>query len=260
MSNRDGREASGRPTQSTVSSTTTTHGPTITTTTYTATGPQTTVITSAPHATTIVSPTVTTTLRTPLQQAPSLSASQPERQPSIRIRRAGAEPNIQSYEDDGESYANRRRSFSEPERPQPALLQEIDDLEIRRHTSATPLQTLHEEGSGYSVPQVGYYTSVVPERNPRRPGYVRQTSAISLRHSRNLPAGEYDADVVDVLDVIGTHMRSMLTNIANYYPRSRGFDAHDIEQCSEQFVPTELWTFLRPSPYVRTLAIGIDER
>jgi hypothetical protein len=90
------------------------------------------------------------------------------------------------------------------------LLQEVDDLEIRRHVTATPLQTLHEEDSRYLIPQLGYYTPAVPEKNPRRPGYVRQTSAISLRHSRNLPAGEYDADVVDVLDVIGKHMRIML--------------------------------------------------
>lgn len=198
----DARRAANNPVSSTT--TTTTTGPTITATTYTSSGPQTTITLSGPNASTIVSPTVTTTHRTPVLQSPRSSvASQPERNSSIRIRRAGAARNTQDQSNDDEAIANRRRSFSEPERPAAALLKEVEDLEIRRHISASPLQTLHEEGSGYAVPQVGYYVPVVPERHPRRPAVVRQSSAISVRHARNLPPGEYESDVIDVLDVIG---------------------------------------------------------
>ena len=264
MSDGSRRENGGRPTQNPVSSTIstiTTHGPTVTTT-YTTAGPQTTVTTSGPRSTTIVSPTVTTTHRLSLPQPPPppSAPSQAERQPSIRIRRAGAEQTTHSREDDGETPGNRRRSFSEPERPQPALLQEVDDLEIRRHVSATPLQTLQEEGPAYSVPQFGYYTPAVPEKSPRRPAYARQTSAISLRHSRNLPAGEYEADVVDVLDVIGIHMFNLLANSADLPCRSRGCNAHDPEQRPELALHPELWSFLRSPPHLRALAIRLHER
>lgn len=212
----------------TVSSTTTTHGPTITTTTYTGNGRRTRVTTSAPHTGTISSPTVTTTHQIPLSQTPRSSAgTQIDRQPSIRIRHAASDANLQS--DDADTQGNRRRSFSEPERPQPALLKEVDDSELRRHASAAPLQTLHEEGSGYSAPQVGYYTPVIPERSPRRPAFGRQASAISLRHARNFPAGNYDADVVDVLDVIGMEVLNPCVDSTDFLRRSRSLYAHNLE-------------------------------
>ncbi|KAF1968970.1 hypothetical protein BU23DRAFT_513743 [Bimuria novae-zelandiae CBS 107.79] len=241
------REGGARPATTTVSSTTTTHGPTITTTTYTFNGPQTIVTTSAPHATTIVSPTVTTTHQTPIPQRPHSSvASQTAQHASIRIRRAGATQSREGHAEEDEAYGNRRRSFSEPERPQPALLKETEDLEIRRHLSASPLQTLHEERSGYSVPQVGYYTTpVVPERSPQRPTYARQGSAINLRHSRNLPAGEYEADVVDVLDVIDPEVATLTTlnnvqnslfipNFGRFYDRRPTYELSQSESTSDE--------------------------
>ncbi|KAF9735859.1 hypothetical protein PMIN06_002223 [Paraphaeosphaeria minitans] len=228
----------------TASSTTTTHGPTITTTTHTGNGPRTTVITRAPHATTIASPTVTTTHQIPFPQTPRSSAgTQTERQPSIRICRAGADPNLQG--DDADTQENRRRSSSEPERPQPALLKEVEDLEIRRHASTTPLQTLHEEGSGYSVPQVGYYTPVLPEKNPRRPALGRQVSAIGLRHARNFPEGIYGTDVVDVLDVIDPEVSTLTTlnnvqnslfipNFGRFYDRRPTYELSQSESTSDE--------------------------
>ncbi|KAL1604040.1 hypothetical protein SLS60_005632 [Paraconiothyrium brasiliense] len=141
--------------------------------------------------------------------------------------------------------------FSEPERPQPALLEEIDDLAIQRHASTTrlPLQTLHEEGSGYSVPQVGYYTSVIPEavpqRNPRRPAFGRQVSAISLRHARNLPVGEYENDVVDLLDVIDPEVSTLTTlnnvqnslfipNFGRFYNRRPTYELSQSQSTSDE--------------------------
>lgn len=208
--------------------TTTTHGPTIATTTYAGNGPRTTVTTSAPHAPTIVSPTVTTTHQVSFLQPPRSSAGpRTEQQPSIRLRRSAADLNLQ--DDDGDTQGNRRRSLSEPERPQAALLKEAEEMQIRRHASATPLQTLHEEGSGYSVPQVGYYTPVAPGKSAPRPAFGRQVSAFSLRHARNFPAGNYDADVVDVLDVIGMHIGKPRVACANVLHRPRSVNAHDLE-------------------------------
>ncbi|KAF2442381.1 hypothetical protein P171DRAFT_433894 [Karstenula rhodostoma CBS 690.94] len=240
---RDGRA-------NTVSTTSTYHGPTVTTTTYTGNGPRTTVTTSAPHTTTIVSPTVTTTHQIPFPQPPrSFAGTQTERLPSIRIRHSAADPIL--HDDDAGTQGNRRRSLSEPERPQPALLKEVEDLEIRRHASATPLQTLHEEGSGYSVPQVGYYTPVVPEKSPRRPAFGRQVSAISLRHARNFPAGHYDADVVDVLDVIDPEVSTLTTlnnvqnslfipNFGRFYDRRPTYElSHSALTSDEEMAQTQ---------------------
>jgi len=212
MSQRERRD--NRRPAPTTSTTTITRGPTVTTTsstTYTAAGPQTTVVSNAPGTSTIVHPTVTTTHNASLLQASRGSPlARSEQQPSIRIRRSGGElsPQTQTQTDDEDGHGNRRRSFSQPERPQPALLRELDDLEIRRYTSATPLGTLREEGSGYSIPQLRSFAPVVPSRDPRRPVFPRQTSAISLRRSRGAAPGEFDADVVDVLDVLGMFVSS----------------------------------------------------
>lgn len=234
MSDDNGRRRASNPPAYPTSTTTTTthtlHAPT-TTTTFTSAGPRTTVTSNAPRSTTISSPTVTTTHHVPVQPSPRSSvASQPEHAPSIRIRRS-AQQLAHDESDNDESRANRRRSFSEPDRPEPALLKEIDDLAIRRHLTATPMQTLHEEGSAYTVPQAGYYTPIAPGRSAR-PGIDRQTSTINLRNSRALPGDEveFQANIVNVLDVIGMAMLYIVYVRANLpCVRSGGLDPYDSE-------------------------------
>jgi hypothetical protein len=150
--------------------------------------------------------------------------NQPERQSSIRIRRQqidqGASAHAQSTEDES-TYGNRRRSSSEPQRPPPALLVPTDDLEIRRQITATPLQTLHEEGSGSTVPQMRSFVPVVAARSVQRPAFGRQASAFSLRgaqgHGLDRGVREYDVDMVDMLDVIDPEVSTLTTlnNVQN---------------------------------------------
>lgn len=195
---------------STSTTTTTTHGPVITTTT-TIGGPHPhphTIVTSdAPQSTTIAYPTVVTTYDVAAQRPPAASsATQTERQPSIRIRRQGNDQGTQTIREVVQQHGARRRSSSEPQRPQAALLQPHDDLEIQRQMTATPLQTLHEEGAGVVAHDFSAVPSAVPPRNLQRPGWGRGLSAISLRSRVRDPreiAPEYDAHMVDMLDVIG---------------------------------------------------------
>ena len=213
MTEQSNRRASGVVTTTT---STTTHGPVITTTSYASSNPQITVSSSGPQNSTIVSPTVTTTYSTPSSRASlTSSATQTERRPTVRIRRQGTEQGTQTVPEDAQHHGTRRRSNSEPQRPQLAYIPE-DDLEIRRHVTATPLQVLHEEGSGVTTPQFLAVPPTVPQSSPerqekpQRPGWgrqlSRQLSSVSLR-PHAAPAGpyhpEYDAQVVDMLDVIG---------------------------------------------------------
>ena len=183
---------------STTTTTFTTTSPPITTTTTSSPHSDlpTTTSTTAPFSTTITHPTVTTTHHV---------VSPPERRPSIRIRRHEADQSTQTAAQ-GDWQGNRRRSSSEPQRPHlAAILQpQDDDLEIRRHVTATPLQSLPEEGVGMISQHDGIGTPAVPPRNPRRPAWGR---AISLRPraqtGQAVPQTEYEPQLVDMLDVIG---------------------------------------------------------
>lgn len=194
------------PPVTTTSTTTTTSGPLITTTSYTTGEPHTTTTSNDGQPTTVVHPTITTTHQLPLQLPLSAStATQTERRPSIRIRRQGVDQTTETLREEPEQHTSRRRSSSEPQHPQLALHPQ-NGLEIRRQVSAAPLQTLHEEDSGLRIPQLLSVPPPVPPRSPQRPSWGRQLSSISLRarpqaHEPNAP--EYDAQVVDVLDVIG---------------------------------------------------------
>lgn len=209
----------------TTTTTTTSHGPHTVTTTSTSAGPQTIVTSGSPQSTTFTHPTVTTTNSIPRRPVPSATATaqtqtqtQPvERRPSVRIRRLPSTPLLSQSQapteatraggDHGEQ-TNRRRSSSEPQRPQLAPYP-ANDLEIRRQVTATPLQTLHEEGSGATTPQF----LAVPAGHPqgrqratsnasRRPVLDRQTSHSSIS-ARGGNAHEYNAEIIDMLDVIG---------------------------------------------------------
>ena len=123
--------------------------------------------------------------------------------------------------DDENTYTARRRSSSEPQRPQAVLLNPNDDLEIRRQMTATPLQTLHEEGSGSTVPQLRSFSPIVPLQSAQRPALGRQASAINLRgaqgHGTIRQVREYDTNMIDMLDVIDPEVSTLTTlnNVQN---------------------------------------------
>ncbi|KAF2013574.1 hypothetical protein BU24DRAFT_394460 [Aaosphaeria arxii CBS 175.79] len=213
--------------------TTTTNSPQITTTTtFTTAGPRTTVTSDGPQSTATTHPTVTTTHRFPLApspQPPPAALPPIDRHNSIRIRRQGSthpsDLRAQPTSPQQDQYGNRRRSSSEPQRPPLSALfpSEEDDLEIQRHATATaaPLQTLHEEGA-FAEPSQFYSTApAIPPRNLRRPGWGRQLSSISLRQRAQtgqvVHPSEYDADFVDVLDVLDPEISTLTTlnNVQN---------------------------------------------
>lgn len=201
----------GRRTSTTVHTSTTTHGPTVTTTSYTTNSPGATV-TTGPQSTTITHPTVTTTHQVPCPRPRSASiATQTERHPSIRIRRQRAEQSTHSDHEDtaplwtsqgDDTEHDRRRSSPEPLRPPVASLDSHDDAEIRRQPTPTPMQTLFEEGSGAATTHFEPQPPAIPPKSPRRPAFMRQVSAISIR-PRGPVAQEYGPEVVNMLDVIG---------------------------------------------------------
>ncbi|KAF2259679.1 hypothetical protein CC78DRAFT_536891 [Lojkania enalia] len=205
--------------------TTVTRGPHITTSTTsnnaqnTSSDPQTTVTSDGPQSTTTVAhPTVTTTHthEALLPRPPAIpSALQPDRNPSIRIRRQSADQHTQKPARDSEH--GRRRSSSEPQWSPFAPYLQQDDLQIRRQTSVTPLQTLHEEGSsGVQAPRFLSVPQANAAQKPPRPGLQRQTSAISIR-PRTQGAPEYGQQVVDMLDVIDPEVATLTTlnNVQN---------------------------------------------
>jgi hypothetical protein len=226
----------------TYTTSTTTHGPTIITTSSTTGNPHITVTSSGPSSTTVHSPTVTTTHHGPTVRrvaSPSSASptgqhssigsvsSQTERQsatPSIRIRRQGADSDATTHAlttDEETTHSKRRRSSSEPQRPQAALLNPQDDLEIRRQMTATPLQTLHEEGSGMTVPQLRPSSPLPPPTTAPRPGMGRQASAINLRGAQGRgtirQVQEYDTNMIDMLDVLDPEVSTLTTlnNVQN---------------------------------------------
>ncbi|KAF2118144.1 hypothetical protein BDV96DRAFT_569350 [Lophiotrema nucula] len=241
MANRNNQTRAEPSRYSTTTTTTTTQGPRITTTSYTTGSPHTTVTTSGPQNQTIVHPTVTTATRheLPLHRTQTSSSStQTERQPSVRIRRQRAENSTQTETTDSQpasTPSNRRRSSSEPQRPR--LVPPTDDeLEIRRQvtTTATPLQTLHEEGPRSQAPQFLSVPAAHPPQRLRRPGLGRQSSGISIR-SRIRDVQEYDPDLVDMLDVIDPEVGALTTlnniqnslfipNLGSFYRRQPTYD------------------------------------
>ncbi len=166
---------------STHSSTTVTHS-VITTTSYTCAGPRTSTTNAAPlsQTTTVVHPIVTTTHQVPLRPP-----------------------------------GNRRRSSSEPWRPQAALLNPQDGLAVR---TASSLHTVHEEASGTTVPQPSSFASNAPStRSTPRRALPRQASAISIRSTQGEQPHAFESDVVDLLDVIDPEVSTLTTlnNVQN---------------------------------------------
>jgi hypothetical protein len=212
--------SSGRPLEtSTTTSTTTTHGPYTTTTIHsTEPGQGTSVTHYGDNSTTITNPAVTTVTRVPVPQspappspAPSRSVPQRIRSSSIQLRRPSAQdaspsrspPPQQPATGDSTWEGGRRRSSSEPRPPSTVLF--ADDHDLRRQMTATPLQPLYEDGA-----QRGPADNLAPptqNANPRRQGMQRQISALNIRRNNRLQNqhNTMDANVVDVLDVIGTH-------------------------------------------------------
>jgi hypothetical protein len=213
----------------------TAHGPHTTTTTHSTTGGQGTSVTHfGPQSTTTIHPTITTTTQTPAIQTPA-PAAQPSRlnpqrfrSSSIRLRRPSAQNVIpalspspspqpeQAAAEDSTWQAGRRRSSSEPRPPSSALFP--DDHDLRRQVTATPLQPLYEEGQRRgNADSLAPGTGPPPSRGPstRRQAMQRQSSALNIRrgHHNNhhhQSGHTMDANVVDVLDVIGLFSSSWM--------------------------------------------------
>ncbi|KAL5121376.1 hypothetical protein ACEQ8H_000844 [Pleosporales sp. CAS-2024a] len=109
-------------------------------------------------------------------------------------------------DDDGNTWqSGRRRSSSEPRPPGSVLFP--DDPDLRRQMTATPLQPLYEEGSRTGNAGNPALVSGPPPATSRLPGLSRQVSAFNIRRNQQqAPSHQHntmDANVVDVLDVIG---------------------------------------------------------
>ncbi|KAF1997602.1 hypothetical protein P154DRAFT_565249 [Amniculicola lignicola CBS 123094] len=238
--------------------TTTTHGPSITTTTHSASGHSNTVtttnarhntnFTTTPNTTSVTHPTITTTHRFPIPQVPAAAPSTQAYRPSIRIRRQGTDRATQTAADQGWL---RRKSSSEPQRPDPVLLPQ-DDLAIRRQATATPLQTLHEEDLTVVAPYVIRAPVIQTTTGARRPGLARNPSSFGSLRSRVRNGPEYDARVVDMLDVIDPEVSTLTTlnnvqnslfipNLGSFYRRQ---PTYDLSQASpntdDEIGPVEL--------------------
>jgi hypothetical protein len=96
---------------------------------------------------------------------------------------------------------------------------------LRRQMTATPLQPLYEEGQRPgNAGSLGLGTGPPPSRGPstKRQGMHRQSSALNIRrglhnqHQQNQHT--MDANVVDVLDVIGLLSSPGYMNEANINP------------------------------------------
>jgi hypothetical protein len=123
--------------------------------------------------------------------------------------------------------AGRRRSSSEPRPPSAALFAEDNDL--RRHVTAAHLQPVYEDG----VQPTASAVAPPPARGPstKRQGMDRQISALNIRRNNNhllahnnklhgkqnlnRNRNNMDANVVDVLDVIGRYLLCGFTGYAN---------------------------------------------
>jgi len=98
-----------------------------------------------------------------------------------------------------------------------------DDLEIRRQTTATPLQTLQEEGPEAPPQLFVPVPPPVPPQNPRRPLLGRQFSLGSFRgrgqdtEQDDSEQPLYDADIINMLDVIDPEVSTLTTlnNVQN---------------------------------------------
>lgn len=244
----------GRPpgtSTTSTTSTTTTQGPRQTTTTTHSTSPGygVSVTHFGPQTTTVVSPTTTTTTsqspgaqsQTPQSPAPSAdparSNSGRDRSGSIRIRRPTSsqqlmpspspQPQLAANDD---FLGGRRRSSSEPRPVSSALFP--DDNDLRRQMTGTPLQPLYEENSRpANADNLAPTAGPPPSRGPsnRRQTMQRQISALNIRRGNNNAqhhSNTMDANVVDVLDVIGQLSLWQMKNMANTIqtlrsPRSR---------------------------------------
>ncbi|KAF2816697.1 uncharacterized protein BDZ99DRAFT_434170 [Mytilinidion resinicola] len=232
---------------------TTTSGPRNTTTSSNGLSTTTTTTTTGPTFTSIVP-------RRPAPLQPSLSST-PQR-PTVsragsgfRLRRLASSnslyqqpvrssanvPQTQQH-DTNDGPSNRRRSSSEPQRPQLSAL--ADDLAIRRQMTAQSnyLSPVQEDGSAHpsnsenlSVPPIA------PSGSRRR----ASTSARNILH--RLPSGtnmlaasgqdhqEYDSNIIDMLDVIDPEVATLTTlnnvqnslfipNLGSFYRRQPTYD------------------------------------
>lgn len=109
---------------------------------------------------------------------------------------------------------NRRRSSSEPQRPPLALLDSVRSL--RRHpTATTPLQPLYEDASRAETKAGAGPPPSRSDSKRKRPGMSRVGSAINLRRRDHQRLDhDIDNDMVDMLDVIGTHAYSLSRSLS----------------------------------------------
>ncbi|KAF2705407.1 hypothetical protein K504DRAFT_415263 [Pleomassaria siparia CBS 279.74] len=214
------------PVTTTVSSTTTTttHGTRTVTTSHTSPGRGIAVTSSTPQSITATHPTVTTTHQTPFYRlspppAASVATQTEQRAPSIRIRRQAADQGIQvPAVVNTRNGTTRVRSSSDPQPPRLATCLEDGDLEMRKHVTATPMQTLQEEGYTTATEPLVPVEPLVPTRSARRPAVRRQFSLNSFRSRREdvdqEPVVEqplYDARMIDMLDVIDPEVATLTT-------------------------------------------------
>ena len=264
MQNRPDGQA--RPPGSSTVSTTTTQGPfttTTTTTSHTTAGRGTNVIHYGPQSTTITSPTISTRTQVPAPRslAPPPAPQRPHGT-SIQIRRPSKQPSLQTLQPSQSAahdqwQGNRRRSGSEPRPPPSAMLQ--DDTALQRHRTATPtLQPLYEDSAqtGHLAPGDG----PPPSRRPstRRQSLTRQISAINVRRKDHQEHQHtMQANVVDVLDVIGQCFHACYIPKLTLSSRSRDIRPHNSEQRSKLIISSQSAVALQSHAYVRTSAVRV---
>ncbi|KAF2496834.1 hypothetical protein BU16DRAFT_560147 [Lophium mytilinum] len=251
------------PSSTTTTTTTTTSGPRSSNTVTTTSGPRSTTTSSngLSTTTTTTGPTFTSIVpRRPAPPLPSLSST-PQRPTAsragsgIRLRRLPSSNSLYQQSirstsnvpqpppvetNDGPS--NRRRSSSEPQRPQLSAL--TDDLAIRRQMTAQSnyLSPVQEDASPHPSP---YNTLSVPPIAPSGSRRRASTSARNMLH--RLPSGtnilaasgqdghEYDSNIIDMLDVIDPEVATLTTlnnvqnslfipNLGSFYRRQPTYD------------------------------------
>ncbi|KAL9617733.1 MAG: hypothetical protein Q9160_007507 [Pyrenula sp. 1 TL-2023] len=159
--------------------------------------------------------------RRPLRHTRQTSSLRP---PSVRIRRLPSTPSLRDYagNDGATDDEGRRRSTSAPQRPQ-WLEAPSNDLTRQTTAPSTPMPPVVEDVP-YEHPQTPEPPSesgLAPASSPGR--FRRASNAALSRFSRprassaQTPAHEYDAEVVDLLDVVDPEVATLstLTNVQN---------------------------------------------
>ena len=170
-----------------------------------------------------------------LNQASSLNRLRPipSRESSVRIRRLSSSRPIsqQGYMPDVSNYNARRRSSSEPRRPQATLDAPAIEL-TKQRTAATLMPPVAEEtasgGLHTSTPSTPDQRSEAGVGDPpltrtrTKPQELVRAARSVLDRRRNSrapgafsPGREYGSNAVDLLDVIGVSANESITNLAD---------------------------------------------